>query len=147
MASGTISGTITFRPSGIPLKVTTRRSPGSVAEAADMIAFAKPSWILMAAVALFVSAHWRSSAASAVTCQSGCHVRDFERSTVNRPAADKNSRGDVFAVPQRGGVGSDAFDNQVETLPARCFRVQIDAVSRDFGPLDSGAVVRESAVP
>ena len=66
---------------------------------------------------------------------------------MNRPAADKNSRGDVFAVPQRGSVGSEAFDNQVKTLLARCFRGQIDVDSRDFGPLDSGAVVRESAVP
>ena len=44
---------------------------------------------------------------------------------MNRPAADQNSRGDVFTVPQRGGVGSEAFDNQVKTLPARCFRFKL----------------------
>ena len=98
-----------------------------MAEAADMIAFAKPSWILMAAVASSV----RTPEKLCCVCldlQSGCHVRDFEWSPVNRRAADKNIRGDIFTVPQRGGVGSEAFDNQVKTLPARCFRVQIDAV-------------------
>ena len=94
MASGTISGTITFRPSGIPVKVTTRRS--SVAEAADMIAFAKPSWILMAAVAS--SAHRRSSGCVCRNCQSGCHVREFERPAVNRRASNTNHRGDIFTI-------------------------------------------------
>ena len=40
--------------------------------------------------------------------ESGCHVGEFNRTVVNHHTVDTNFRGDIFTVPQRGGVGQDS---------------------------------------
>ena len=111
-----------------------------------MIASVKPSWIVMTDIASSVSAHWRPFATFALTTKPVCHVRDFDRSTVDHRVADHDSRHDVFAISHHGGVGSDASDNQIKTFALSSVWVgKIDSGTREF-PLESVAVFREFAV-
>ena len=48
--------------------------------------------------------------------ESGCHVGEFNRTVVNHHTVDTNFRGDIFTVPQRGGVGHDSADSYRSTL-------------------------------
>ena len=43
--------------------------------------------------------------------ESGCHVGEFNRTEFNHHTVDTNFRGDIFTVPQRGGVGYDSLDS------------------------------------
>ena len=47
--------------------------------------------------------------------QTGCHVREFERTAVNHPAANTHHRGDIFSISHRGGVGFDPSDSHLKT--------------------------------
>ena len=72
--------------------------------------------VAVCAVDASASAHWRTLYGVCLDCQPGCHVRDFQRSCVDPLVADKNIRHDIFAIPHRRGVGSEAGDDQIKTI-------------------------------
>ena len=100
----------------------------------------------MAAVASSVSAHRRSSAASALTCS------PVVTSATSRGAlltALPLTR--TFAVISSPSPSAEALARRPLITRLKPFRLavsgaKIDAVSRDFGPLDSVAVVRKFTV-
>ena len=120
----TAVGTVTFTPSGIPRKVTTKIAVAAVQHGdrrEHLIAFCKTFfWIVTVAIASSVSRLHTGNLL--LPSLPEFPVRSVTSATLIGPsvgpgvACKTNIRRDIFAISHRRGVGSDTGDDQIKTV-------------------------------